>query len=543
MDLYAMRMAAEQPLNLNPDNVSDNATMADLGIVNTHEHPYYWWKRDFTYAGIPLFLSSFIIKGQKKGFRSARFDFQDHFKTTIDNYTQFAPYPVIVALNALGYRGRSDWLRLGANALFSNALMALFVNATKYSVKELRPDNSTKNSFPSGHTATAFVAATILHKEFGTTRSPWFSIGGYTLATATGIMRVLNNRHWISDVMAGAGIGIISTELGYFLGDVLFREKGILRYDNFSQHDPNHPHFFDVQMGIATHCDEIAFPSDDPSDPSDVIKLGTSTVFGIESAYFLNKYFGIGWLARVTSTPAKGLNFSDDEYDVIAGVNNVLSTYQDNQGRPLPGIYNTYVNDNNFVDISLDLGVHFNLPISKHFRAGAKILAGYRLTHGVRYKARNGNPKIDGTYCITDGKITTPLYWFVDGDGKEFLSNPILQANVAKEYNMVLENQTEEYDLIKVTCNNSFNVVGGLSFTYYYNDNFAWKIFADFDTTKNKYTYNGKYFSDEALDRMRTSTFPQDHPEMWKAISEGYTSHAERRFNLFTFGGAFTVSF
>ena len=62
----------------------------------------------------------------------------------------------------------------------------------------------------------------MLHKEYGH-RSPWYSIGGYTVATITGVTRQLNNRHWMSDIMVGAGIGILATELGYFLADLIFK--------------------------------------------------------------------------------------------------------------------------------------------------------------------------------------------------------------------------------------------------------------------------------------------------------------------------------
>lgn len=65
----------------------------------------------------------------------------------------------------------------------------------------------------------------MLHKEYGH-RSPWYSIGGYTVATVTGVTRQLNNRHWMSDIMVGAGIGILATELGYFLADLIFKDKG-----------------------------------------------------------------------------------------------------------------------------------------------------------------------------------------------------------------------------------------------------------------------------------------------------------------------------
>ena len=95
---------------------------------------------------------------------------------------------------------------------------------------------------PDGSTANSFVGATVLHKEYGLTRSPWFSVAGYGIATATGVMRVLNNRHWVSDVMSGAGIGIFAGELGYALADLLFKGKGLLRNDLEGNYDS--PSFF-----------------------------------------------------------------------------------------------------------------------------------------------------------------------------------------------------------------------------------------------------------------------------------------------------------
>ena len=121
-----------------------------------------------------------------------------------------------------GVKGRSSWKELAVSNAFSAALMAGAVNTLKYTVREMRPDNTTANSFPSGHTATAFMCATILHKEYGHL-SPWYSVGGYMLAGLTGVTRQLNNRHWVGDVLVGAGIGIIATDLGYFLSDLIFK--------------------------------------------------------------------------------------------------------------------------------------------------------------------------------------------------------------------------------------------------------------------------------------------------------------------------------
>ncbi len=78
----------------------------------------------------------------------------------------------------------------------------------------LRPDGTTANSFPSGHTTNAFVAAEFLHQEYKH-RSGWYSVAGYSVAGATGVLRMLNNRHWLSDVLAGAGIGMLSTKAVY----------------------------------------------------------------------------------------------------------------------------------------------------------------------------------------------------------------------------------------------------------------------------------------------------------------------------------------
>lgn len=146
------------------------------------------------------------------------------FNYHYDDYTPFVPGIVMLGLKTCGYDGRSEWGRMLVSDAFSAASMAVIVTGMKHTVKRLRPDESASNSFPSRHTATAFMTATMLHKEYEG-RSPWFSIGGYALATLTGVSRVLNNRHWLTDVAAGAAIGISSVHLGYFITDKIFKEK------------------------------------------------------------------------------------------------------------------------------------------------------------------------------------------------------------------------------------------------------------------------------------------------------------------------------
>ena len=93
------------------------------------------------------------------------------------------------------------------------ATTAVLVNTLKYTVREPRPGSGTRNSFPSGHTAVAFTAAEIVRIEYG----PWFGLAAYSIGLATAFLRVYNNRHWITDTFAGAGIGILSAHIGYWL--------------------------------------------------------------------------------------------------------------------------------------------------------------------------------------------------------------------------------------------------------------------------------------------------------------------------------------
>ena len=145
------------------------------------------------------------------------------------NLMQYSPAAIMLALKTVGVKSRSDWPRMLTADIASVAIMTSVTNATKYSVKRQRPDGREWNSYPSGHTATAFMCATMLHKEYGETLSPWIGATGYGIAATTGIFRVISNRHWCSDVMAGAAIGIFSTEAAYELTDLLFGEYRLHR--------------------------------------------------------------------------------------------------------------------------------------------------------------------------------------------------------------------------------------------------------------------------------------------------------------------------
>lgn len=138
------------------------------------------------------------------------------FKTHIDDVLLLVPIASVYAL---------DWCNVPARHSFKDRAI---VTATSFGMglgatllsKEVtgrwRPDLSAENSFPSGHATTAFIGAHILFKEYGNV-SPWIPISGYTLATGVSFLRIVNNRHWFSDVIVGAGFGILSVEISYLL--------------------------------------------------------------------------------------------------------------------------------------------------------------------------------------------------------------------------------------------------------------------------------------------------------------------------------------
>ncbi len=134
----------------------------------------------------------------------------------IDNYLMFAPTLSVYALNAAGIHGAHNFKDRTIILLMANVI----ANGTVFSVKswshEMRPDGSDYQSFPSGHTAEAFVGAEFMRMEYKDV-SPWYGVAGYAMATATGVLRMYNDKHWFSDVVAGAGVGIASTRLAYWL--------------------------------------------------------------------------------------------------------------------------------------------------------------------------------------------------------------------------------------------------------------------------------------------------------------------------------------
>lgn len=148
---------------------------------------------------------------------STRYEIYEHQPNHLhlDNYTQYAPAVMVYGLNAVGIEGKHNFRDRTIIYATSQLINAAFVIPLKHIIHEERPDASNNLSFPSGHTSTAFSSAQFMFREYKDSNF-WLSISGYSLAVFTGVYRTINNRHWVSDVVAGAGFGILSTELAYW---------------------------------------------------------------------------------------------------------------------------------------------------------------------------------------------------------------------------------------------------------------------------------------------------------------------------------------
>ncbi len=130
-----------------------------------------------------------------------------------DDYLQYLPVAANVTMGMLGVKSRHSLKERLAVTATAYIAMGIIVNAGKYTVKERRPDSSARNSFPSGHTATAFMGAELVREEYGGICG-W---SAYAVATGIAALRLYNERHWLNDVIAGAGVGILSARIGYWL--------------------------------------------------------------------------------------------------------------------------------------------------------------------------------------------------------------------------------------------------------------------------------------------------------------------------------------
>ena len=173
---------------------------------------------------VPMSMIGVGSLGFIKPIRSACKDFQvcvndwrgDYRTIGVDDYLQYVPLASVYGFSLLGAEAKHNYMDRTLEVGVACVALIGFVGGAKCLIDRRRPNGLDLNSFPSGHSAKAFMGAELARIEYGG-EHPWLVAGAYTVAVATSALRVYNNHHWLSDVIAGAGVGILSARIGYWL--------------------------------------------------------------------------------------------------------------------------------------------------------------------------------------------------------------------------------------------------------------------------------------------------------------------------------------
>ncbi|MCL2844161.1 MAG: phosphatase PAP2 family protein [Chitinivibrionia bacterium] len=161
-----------------------------------------------------------------------------------DDVLMYVPSAMVYGFSLFAEPKHDWWDRsmiLGTSATF--VLSTLIV---KQVIDHQRPDGSKNTSFPSGHTAVAFVGAEIVRREY----PAWCGAIAYSMAGTVAFMRLYNKRHWVGDVVAGAGFGILSVSAAYWLLPVQQRIMSRSRFRSRETAVAVNPYFDNEKIGL-----------------------------------------------------------------------------------------------------------------------------------------------------------------------------------------------------------------------------------------------------------------------------------------------------
>ena len=179
-----------------------------------------WWHGAIAVGGLSALM---LLDGpSQRFFQGRRSTGGDDFARTIRRIGQPEVYGTIT-LGMVGaglISGDANLTRAGGRLAVTLALAGATSTLTKLVLGRPRPSESLdadgyvpfsgQDAMPSGHTTVAFALATALADDI---HRPWATVGLYTLASGVGWSRINDNRHWLSDVVGGALLGITSAKL------------------------------------------------------------------------------------------------------------------------------------------------------------------------------------------------------------------------------------------------------------------------------------------------------------------------------------------
>jgi len=137
------------------------------------------------------------------------------YKTNLDDYIQYAPMLIMYTADIFKVPAKNTVWNQTKFLIMSEALTSGIVLLLKYTLKIQRPDHGAFTSYPSGHTSQAFVQSQVLFNEYRETNKA-IAYSGFLFSIPTGTLRIVNNRHWLPDVLLGAGIAMLVTNMVYY---------------------------------------------------------------------------------------------------------------------------------------------------------------------------------------------------------------------------------------------------------------------------------------------------------------------------------------
>ena len=190
-------------------------------VVTGMESPALWVVPGALIVGGALVMNEVGLTGANTP-RLERYNGWGQSQAHVDDYLQYSAVLLGVLLDVSGVEGRRESVaeRLLVKAA-GGLVLAVLVRGTKSLRLAERPDGYDRDSFMSGHTATAFFGAELLRLEYGADY-PWVAAAGYGVAVATAMFRAWHGRHWTSDITAGIGVGVASAWVGHYLGELLW---------------------------------------------------------------------------------------------------------------------------------------------------------------------------------------------------------------------------------------------------------------------------------------------------------------------------------
>jgi len=186
--------------------------------------PVRWDERDWTKLGVFIVAEGgllFADQPVKDFFQSHQNNTESYIcRNVLEHFGAEHSFIVMSGIFTYGMVAKDKkCVSTALLALESFALASLVTRIPKTLVGRERPDNwqgdgpYTFNgpfhgvSFPSGHTTASFAVASVIATQFRD--SKWIPITAYSVAGLAGLSRIYNNKHWLTDVVAGATIGTL----------------------------------------------------------------------------------------------------------------------------------------------------------------------------------------------------------------------------------------------------------------------------------------------------------------------------------------------